>query len=369
MRTYSLEVEADILLARVLELPPAQQLRFHEALDEMLGERLGVETERAKQVRARRDAVRAIREVATHLGLPQGRAPSVAEFKRAAREMTLSLGFQTVYAAFDKRWELAQRFYEGMPIPLTAAQRKVRRQGSRSRQDLVVGLQRWWIEVSPGREAMPIDYNRWAVEQNEGKQAGWKHLVERPTNIVTRLEISWPEAIALACGETTVEEAQQRTKEVHQREAGPLITQRRVRQMLGLPLRGRAVSESGFPNPVARLYERQWWRVTDVQAWIEGKRDFTHTEDAEQHIYMDLHSVARAIGLDPAMVREQLRKGVTGTGTFIPRLAGKDGRWLYWERVEVESKQRALQGRRERSLISLKQPTRANGPRKTSRRP
>jgi hypothetical protein len=136
MRPVPPDLEADILLARILELPSGQQARVYEVLEEMLGEeRLGIETERSRQVRARLDAVQAMREATAHLGLRKGQAPSVAEFKKAARETKLCMGFGSVYAAFDRRWELATRFYEDLPIPLTAAQRRIQRTSRTQRQD------------------------------------------------------------------------------------------------------------------------------------------------------------------------------------------------------------------------------------------
>ena len=59
---YPASLQADILVARVLELPPAQQLRVHDVLEEVLGEeRLGVQTQRSKEVRARAEALEAMR--------------------------------------------------------------------------------------------------------------------------------------------------------------------------------------------------------------------------------------------------------------------------------------------------------------------
>lgn len=214
MRSDPPDVEAEILLARVLELPAGKQLRVYEALVEMLGEqRLGIETERSRQVRARRDAVQAMREAAAHLGLPPGEVPDVAEFRKAASETKLCMGFNSVYAAFDRRWSLATCFYEGLPIPLTAAQRRIRRTSRTQRQDPVSALRLWWAETSPRRNSPGSDYRDWAVERNERRAEGQKRVLESTSSLCERLAVSWREAVAVASGEKTLDEAQRDTKE------------------------------------------------------------------------------------------------------------------------------------------------------------
>jgi hypothetical protein len=359
-RAYSSELAAEILLARILELPASQQLRVHEALEEMLGEeRLGIETERSRQVRARRDAVQAMREAAAHLGLAQGQAPGVAEFKRAARETSLRMGFNSVYAAFDKRWELATRFYEGMPIPLTAAQRRIQRTSRRSRQDPIVALRLWWAETSPGRDAPASDYRDWAVEQNERWPAGWKRVAESPRTLCRRLGVSWMEALALACGEKTLDEAQRDSKEARLREAGPLVARVTAREMLGLPRTGNSLWEADFPNPVARLYAQPLWRVEDVRAYVEGKRDFAHPTDALRHLYMDDHAVAGALDMDTSLLRKRLAAKSVGAYARIPPPAGtlRYGQRTrpYWHRPDVERWVESLKRRRGLTAVSLGQ--------------
>jgi hypothetical protein len=125
--------EHELLLARLLELPEARQLRVYEGLTKALGGRLGEETERAKLAGRRADAMKAMTQAAEHLGLPLGKAPKVAQFKRAASETELGMSFNAVHEAFDGMWELAMRCYEEQPIPLNAAQRAVKREISRRR--------------------------------------------------------------------------------------------------------------------------------------------------------------------------------------------------------------------------------------------
>lgn len=109
--------EREVLLARVLDLPVAQQLQVHHDLTEALGGQLGRETARAKQARLRHEALAGMRAAAAHLGLPDGRAPTVTQFKQAAGETELPMTFKAVYAAFENRWETASRFFEARRSP------------------------------------------------------------------------------------------------------------------------------------------------------------------------------------------------------------------------------------------------------------
>jgi len=90
------DAEWQAVLRRVLDLAQDDQLRVHAALTENLSGRLGRESEREKQVRLRGEALEAMRAAALHLGLPNGQAPSVQEYKQAARENSLPMSFNGV---------------------------------------------------------------------------------------------------------------------------------------------------------------------------------------------------------------------------------------------------------------------------------
>ena len=114
-------------LRRVLLLPSADQLRVLDALGDLLSGPLWQESERVRQARLRVEALEAIGVAAAHLGLPPGTAPTIPEFKRAASETDLPMTFNAVYEAFEKRWDIAKRFYRREHVPATAVQRRSRR--------------------------------------------------------------------------------------------------------------------------------------------------------------------------------------------------------------------------------------------------
>jgi hypothetical protein len=350
---YPATLQADILVARVLELPPAQQLRVHDVLEEVLGEeRLGVQTQRSKEVRARAEALEAMRRAAAHLGLPEDRAPSAEEYKRAAQEADLGVTFKAAYAAFDRRWGLARDFYEGMPVPLTAAQRRVMRTRRSQRMDPVACLRLWWAETSPPRDAPAVDYEEWAAERNERKaETGQKRVLESTDSLCRRLKVSWAQAVALAASEKTLGEAQRDTKEARLRESGPVMTRTTVNDLLGL--RGQ-VLEDDFPNPVACLERQPLWRTEDVIAYREGKRGFTHPEEAERGEYVDAGTVAWRLGIGEEWLRRLLKDAPTEACTRDARIPvpagtlqlGRGKKRLYWRSADVEGMVEALRRRR-----------------------
>jgi hypothetical protein len=349
---YPVTLQADILVARVLELPPAHQLRVHDVLEEVLGEeRLGVQTQRSKEVRARAEALEAMRRAAARLGLPEGRAPSVEEYKRAAQEADLGVTFKAVYAAFDKRWGLARDFYEGMPVPLTAAQRRVMRTRRSRRMDPVACLRLWWAETSPPRDAPAVDYEEWAVERNERREEGERRVLESAGWLCERLGVSWAEAVLLAAGEKTLGEAQRGTKEARLRGLGPVVSRTTVNDLLGL--RGQAL-EDDFPNPVARLGGQPLWRTEDVIAYREGKRGFAHPEEAERGEYVDVGTVAWRLGIGEEWLRRLLKDAPTDARTRDARIPAPAGRLqlgrsskpFYWRSADVEEMVKTLRRRR-----------------------
>jgi hypothetical protein len=185
--------EQEVLLARVLDLPVAQQLQVHHDLTEALGGELGKETARAKQARLRHEALEAMQAAAAHLGLPDGQAPTVTQFKKAARETELPMTFKAAYAAFENRWETASRFFEGKTVPETAAQRRIRRVARRdNRVDMeppIACLRLFLAQDPPPRSTGLADYNEWARETNENLPPGWERLLEDSAHIRVTLRL------------------------------------------------------------------------------------------------------------------------------------------------------------------------------------
>jgi hypothetical protein len=335
-------VEREVLLARILELPPGEQLWLHHELGEIIGGPLGVESERSRQARVRHEAIEAMRVAAEHLQLPEGQAPSVTEFKQAVQETQLPMTFSKVYGAFENRWEFATRFYEGADIPPTAAQRSAQRAiTGRNRTDKeppITGLRLFLGQDPPPRLTSRADYQEWAREFNENLPNGSRRIVENSDHIRRVTRASWLHCLAVARDEMTLEEAQEKTLTSLLAESGPLIGHHLASWLLGLSPDSRHATRPGYPEPVVCLDRKNWlWRVSDIRAFGKGKRRFTHKKGALQGVYMDSDEVAARLGISIQALsgrsflaqREQAWK-------LSPQPTGRAGKRLYWERAAFE---------------------------------
>jgi hypothetical protein len=340
--------EHELLLARLLELPEAQQLRVYEGLTEALGGRLGEETERAKLAGRRADAMKAMTQAAEHLGLPLGKAPKVAQFKRAASETELGMSFKSVYEAFDGMWGLAMRCYEEQPIPLNAAQRAVRREISRGRgkhfQLGLIGL-RMWLDESPSDTGLnTTDYRDWASEKNEKRAPGQRRLIESPSTLRDHLWVSWPYAVAVAKGDMSLEDAQKKYVDEQVEIAGPLVCLEIAAFLMGLPTGDTNIDRPGYPKCAALIGRKTHWLLSDIRAYQSGTREFRHGTGTFQRSYMDAPEVARTLGMPRYRLSALLAKA-NGSYWEAPRPADV-GRWM-----KAHDKRQA---ERARTLTALK---------------
>jgi predicted DNA-binding transcriptional regulator AlpA len=367
------DVEWRLLLGRVLELPEAQQLRMHQALSEALGGRLGRESKRASEARSRLEAVEAIREAAVVLGLPPGEAPNVEEFKRVARGGALSMSFRTVYGAFEERWELATRLYEERPIPLSPAQRAIKREVKRGHganlQAPIVGL-RMWLEDSPADTRLSAsDYQEWAIEHNERRSAGERRVIEETGTISRRLRLSWPRALAVAQGEIDLEVAQEEDLAERLGECGPLVGVELACYLLELKTNEARIKRPGYPRFVARLGRTPHWLLDEIRAYQQEKRTFDHAPGSLEGSYLDSHEVAEMIGVHRYELRSRLNRERLGvkqrrSDPYLPPPAGLSGARYYWDRAAVEAWLAEREARREerlRDAIALRRPARHKG--------
>jgi hypothetical protein len=336
------DIDWEVLLGRVLDLPEAEQLKVHQGLTESLGDRLGKETARAKQARVRHEAVEALQAAAEHLGLPAGQAPLIREFKRAAGETELPMTFNAVYEAFEQNWETASRFYRKQPVPATAAQRGVRRailgRNRTDKEPPLSGLRLFLAQDPPPRSTCGADYQAWAREMNEDLPLGCKRLVESPEQIHESLRASWNGCLAVARNETTLEAAQQQLLDQMLAEAGPLVGHVLASWMLGLSNANRVSSRRGYPEPVFCLRRGNWlWRMSDIRAYGEGKSDFRHPKGHLQNVYMQSYELAERLNLGAGALQMRLDKAhAANDWENVPRPAGKTAQRNYWERAFVE---------------------------------
>jgi len=325
-------------LRRVLQLPAADQLRVLDALAEEFGGPLWKESERVREARLRVEALATIEAAAIHLGLPSGTAPTITEFKRAAREIELPMTFNAVYEAFESRWEIAKRFYRREHVPATAAQRRVRRSqlgtSRGSAEHPLTCLRRFLNQEPPPVSVTLDDYTRWAKEMNERLPAGWDRLLEEANNIRVTLATTWEGALEVARGTKTLEEARAEALSARLAEAGPLVGAQLAGWMLGRHRSGAYTKLPDYPQPVVQMFGLNWlWRRSDIEAYGQGCRDFDHERSELQGQYVNSHEIAARLGITQNAVRSRID---LFKWHRVPRPAGKAGKHHYWWRSEVE---------------------------------
>jgi len=343
-RTYQHKkhVEREALLVRVLALPEREQLEIHEALSDSLGGRLGRESERARQARLRHEAVGAMRAAAEHLGLPETEAPTIPEYKRAAKETSLPLTFGAVYRAFEESWDIATRFYLGQDVPPTAAARAVQRaahaRSGTKKESPLTGVRLFLSQDPPPASTTRDDYGEWARERNEALAPGELTVIERADSIRRVLGTGWERCLAVARDEMTLEEAQALTLSENLSEAGPLVGHHLASWYLGLSPNARHATRPGYPEPVVRLAKTNWlWLLVDIEAFKRGKRDFAHERGALQDTFIDSDGLGALLDLGPQALKERVdTEGVAKTWERVPKPTGRAGKGLYWERAYAQ---------------------------------
>ena len=337
-------VEREALLARVLALPEREQLEIHHTLSASLGGRLGRETDRDRQVRLRYEALEAMRAAAKHLRLPETQAPTIPQYKRAAKEAGLPLTFNAVYRAFEENWDIATRFYLGQDVPATAAQRSARRAIlGRNRTDKeapLSGVRLFLAQDPPPVSTTRADYGEWARERNETLAPGELRVIENADHLRMVLRTGWERCLAVARNEMVLEDAQELTLAEQLNEAGPLVGHHLASWYLGLSPHGRHAKRAGYPQPVVCLGKTNWlWLLTDIEAFKRGKRDFAHERGALQDTYIDAHDLAALLDLSTTHLKSRLERedgATTKTWEKLPKPTGRAGKGLYWDRAYAQ---------------------------------
>jgi len=336
------EVEWQTVLRRVLDLPARDQLELAQALTEYLGVAgLWKEDERARQMRLRAEAMDAVRAAAEYLQLPAGQAPKVKEFQRADRETKLPMRYDAVLAAFEGQWRLVARYFRGETIPATAAQRAMLRKymGRRDgvREAPLTGVRLFLTQDPPPAATRLEDYDGWAREFNEHRPPEYMRVNEHAAHICIQFGVGWDDVLAAARGHKDLEQAREASLELALANAGPLIANALVCAMLGVSTDSRPGLQAAFPQPVFYFTNgHPLWCRSDIDAYLAGRRDFTHEAGVLQEQYLDTRQLGENV------------LGVTSTGAIrqrvnhqrwetVPEPLGKAGDQHYWSRADVEA--------------------------------
>lgn len=340
------EEEWQTVLRRVLELAARDQLRVFYALTDHLGGALWQESARVGQVRLRHEALEAMRAAAGHLGLPGGQAPTIPEFKRAARETVLPMTFNGVYGAFENHWDVATRHFRGERIPATAVQRAARRVSTgrdAKREAPLAGVRLFLSQDPPPAAVRAQDYEAWAKEFNQSPREGYGRVAEYQQNIAAMLDLPWDLVLEVAAGRKELGQAQAQSLAAALAKAGPLVGHRLASRILGISSFSNASKRPGYPNPVVYLgsNSRLWLRA-HIEAYAAGRRDFTHASGALAGQYLNSDQLGEEfLGIYDDAVRARVNRQ---TWDIVPHPAGMSGKHLYWSRKEVERWQREHPG-------------------------
>lgn len=279
--------------------------------------------------------------VAAHLKLPDGRAPSIPQFKQAAVETRLPMSFKAVYGAFENRWDVASRVYEGKEIPRTPALRSVQRailgRNRTSKEPLLTCLRLFLAQDPPPASTSMVAYREWAQQRNENLARNERRVIEQPNHIYGILRTNWRRCLAVARNELTLEQARALTLSDGLTESGPLIGHYLASWFLGLsPYSGHA-EQPGYPQPVVCFDGHNWyWLRSHIEEFKANKRDFGHKKGALEDTYVEIRALATLLNAPEPLIRSRVIHGrKRGRWIHVPAPTGKAGRYLYWERARV----------------------------------
>jgi predicted DNA-binding transcriptional regulator AlpA len=328
--------ELQLVLRRFFRLSRAQQLSAYREMRDHLADSIR-ETKKDGYVARKEDALRALGEVARHLGLPARVAPTPEQFDIAARELGLGWDRSKVRRAWQ-RWRYAKAVFLGEELPQSARERQAQRRIGRG-PELEGPLEgvRLWLEAEPDG-AYARSYIAWAREYNDNRPADAPPVFISAGAVAKRLKISWPDVVRLARGEITAEQARP-PKKVAQPQycKGPhqLVSAQAMSRILKKTDRGLrlVMARPDFPPPVIVLPGNHIWLRDDVEAYRHGQR-WTLDEKERHHnslrgTYMTIEEVATATGFNRAAI-QMSRHGV-------PLPVARIGRRTLWLRSEVET--------------------------------
>lgn len=325
------------VLRGFFDLLVRDQLVGYQLIREQLADRVGVETELDREVRERAESLDTLATVAQHLGLPDGQAPTVAQFDRVASELGLEWNSARVGRRWG-RWRFAKDAFEGRRIRSTqhrseASQRRGRRASTYSEEECLSALKQW-LESAPPRVTL-MSYNRWQRLVNERVSAGAPHVPSWAT-IRASLQIGFVAAVEVARGELSLTEARDiearrgREREDWSRTEHHFVGVEWISRRLG---RSRQEADllarrKGFPRPVVRFERRRAWLQEDLEAYFQDKPLGDRDREGLEELYLTSGQVAAMIG----RATTSLSMGYDR----LPQPAGMVSFRLFFLRSEVE---------------------------------
>jgi hypothetical protein len=335
--------EINALVTRVLALPDLAKFEIFDALREDLAAALSKESPENRKVQERKEALVVIKKVAEELGLPANKAPTAKQFDEVVDRVAEGWNSQRVVRLWE-RWRLAKGAYLGTRKTDTPASRKRRKQlkGTWKQGDAherYLASLRTWLDSEPERLTRPA-YEEFAEAHNADLRVGEQPL-SRVDTIRRGLPTGWENALAVARGELTMEEALEveLAEQVPKGDRQALVGIAAIAKMLNHPqikIENLLRTDTTFPVPVARIQGHRAWLYEDVKLYKRGLATPKRTEGESQALYMDTDELVSFLGLTNKRVVESCIR--EKSWDRIPPPEGAIAKsYHYWKRDKVKA--------------------------------
>jgi hypothetical protein len=239
----------------------------------------------------RRQAIRVMRRVLDHYKRVEPRALTLKQFDDAPEDVREGWQSRRVTSAYGGSWKLARNELAGLRRKETAHQRAIRRHAALNKlkaEDYWTAI-REWLATNPPKESS-LHYDDWRKEKNASLIPS--DLRAPSVGALRRsLHISWPDAVAIAKGKLTLEQAKRKRAKRHDattRGGHDLVSRADIADMWGKAESSIAFESNkrGFPTAVLVVKKRRLYLRGDVAAFIAGKPAPKRTKNELQSLYL-----------------------------------------------------------------------------------
>jgi len=284
----------------------------------------------------RAECVKAVQQVARHLGLPEGQMPGVETYERVRNELGLEVSASVIRRRWGS-WHDVMKAASGQKVQMNARQRATFRAAVRRRlkgEDWLEGVREWLRERGPS--LAQDDYDAWVRERNEKNPQ--LPPVAGGDGVRYGLVLPWSVVLEVAKGELKLADAQKRELKRQEAEDGDFIGLHAVALIHGMSA-GRAkhmtAEDEGFPAYAFKLQRKRVWLLDDIQAHRSAQPFPRRTPGWLQCEILDSTDIKRLCG---GLAKGELENALQRhCGSHVPRPAGHIGGSLYWYRIAVEA--------------------------------
>jgi predicted DNA-binding transcriptional regulator AlpA len=331
------ESERKELLRRIFDLPEADRLKVFADLRDYLGAELGTPAEVEEEILARGRALDDLQKATEQLrssgDLASDQAPTVAQYKEAAKDLGLATSAATLTRSFGL-WRNAQAAVLGDVLPEGPAARRIRTKRSARKNESIDQLEglREWLKTNPTDESR-AEYEAFAEQSN--KEQG-RNVYSRSSSITNTLLIGWPEAVAVAKGNTNLVEARvsRLADAISELSDKDLIGPGTAALILGVTAQElqEQSSKPEFPVRVVDLPSLGAWMLGDVRTYAAGHDAPKRKRGLMNKRLLLSKEMAELLGISPDSLRTRMSRG---DWKSTPKPDGQIGNAHYWLRINV----------------------------------